>query len=237
MNMKLVTGLFRGTLLALFLVTAAVVWAQESPDTGKVATEEAIEEVTEKPVEGEQAEEKLPQVSIAVSVESVEGRETALGTIVIDLYPDQAPLHVENFLKLVDDGFYVGTTFHRIVPAFIVQGGDLISKRNWTSSKLGTGADGPDYTIPAEIGAKHVRGAVAAARTPDAVNPNRESSPSQFYISLADLPALDSGGYTVFGQVVKGMDVVDKIARVKNSGTPRNQALQRVKMIQVKRVP
>lgn len=224
--MKLVTGLTRGTLSTLLLSVAVVGWAQESPDTGSVATEDAVEET--------EAAAPLPQVSIAVTVESEEGRETALGTIIIELYPDQAPLHVENFLKLVKEEFYTGTTFHRIVPAFIIQGGDLISKRNWKSSKLGTGADGPDYTIPAEIGAKHVRGSVAAARTPDAVNPNRESSPSQFYISLADLPALDTGGYTVFGQVVSGMEVVDKIARVKNSGTPRNQALQRVKMISIK---
>lgn len=183
-----------------------------------------------------EAEPALPRVSVAVSVTADDGRETALGTFVIELYPDLAPQHVENFLKLVDEEFYVGTTFHRIVPAFIVQGGDLISKRNWSSSKLGTGADGPEYTLPAEIGGKHERGAVAAARKPDAVNPNRESSPTQFYICLANLPALDQGGYTVFGKVIQGMEVVDKIARVKNTGPPRNQALQKIEMIAVRRV-
>jgi cyclophilin family peptidyl-prolyl cis-trans isomerase len=179
------------------------------------------------------AADENPRVGIAVSVQAEEGKQTPLGTIVIELYPQKAPQHVENFLKLVKDKFYVGTTFHRIVPAFVIQGGDKVSKRNWKSSRVGTGSDGPDYTIPAEIGLKHVRGAVAAARTQNAVNPNRESSPSQFYICLADLPALDRIGYSVFGQVVQGMDVVDKIARVQNSGQPRNQALKRVHMTDV----
>jgi cyclophilin family peptidyl-prolyl cis-trans isomerase len=74
---------------------------------------------------------------------------------------------------------------------------------------------------------------VAAARTQDAVNPNRESSPTQFYICLADLPALDRMGYSVFGKVVEGMDVVDRIARVRNTGQPKNQALQKVEMTDV----
>lgn len=178
---------------------------------------------------------KHPKVSISVAVTGDDGRKVALGNIVIELYPEDAPQHVANFLKLVHDGFYEGTTFHRIVPAFVIQGGDLLSKRNWQSARLGTGMDGPDYTIPAEIKRKHVRGAVAAARKQDAVNPDRASSPTQFYICLADLPGLDKDGYTVFGQVVDGMDVVDKIARVKNAGSSgRNQALQKVEMTAVK---
>jgi cyclophilin family peptidyl-prolyl cis-trans isomerase len=174
-----------------------------------------------------------PRVGIKVRAEGEDGKKTVLGTIVIELYPEDAPQHVANFLKQVTDKFYVGTTFHRIVPAFVVQGGDLVSKRNWKSTKVGTGSDGPDYTIPAEIGGKHLRGAVAAARTQDAVNPNRESSPTQFYICLADLPALDRMGYSVFGKVVEGMDVVDRIARVRNTGQPKNQALQKVEMTDV----
>jgi len=75
---------------------------------------------------------------------------------------------------------------------------------------------------------------VAAARKDSKINPQRESSGSQFYICLADLPSLDQGGYSVFGQVVDGMEVVDKIARVKNSGPPQNQALQRVQMTSVR---
>ena len=114
------------------------------------------------------------------------------------------------------------------MPAFIVQGGDPISRSNWKSPRLGTGGVG--YTIPAEISRKHVRGAVAAARKGDSVNPTRESSGSQFFICLADLPSLDRNGYSVFGQVVEGMDVVEKISRVKNSGEPKNQALSRIMM-------
>jgi cyclophilin family peptidyl-prolyl cis-trans isomerase len=174
-----------------------------------------------------------PRVGITVQVEAEDGKKTSLGTITIELFPEAAPQHVANFLKLVEDKFYVGTTFHRIVPAFVVQGGDLVSKRNWKSTRVGTGSDGPEYTVPAEISRKHARGAVAMARTQDAVNPNRESSPTQFYICLADLPALDRMGYSVFGQVVDGMDVVDKIARVKNTGGSKNQALQKIEMTDV----
>jgi len=175
---------------------------------------------------------KLPRVAVAVCVDSEDGRRTELGTLVIELYPEDAPRHVENFLKLVKEGYYTGLTFHRIVPALVIQGGDPQSRSNWQSNRLGVG--GPDYTLPAEIGRKHVRGAVAAARKDSKINPQRESSGSQFYICLADLPSLDQGGYSVFGQVVDGMEVVDKIARVKNSGPPQNQALQRVQMTSVR---
>lgn len=176
------------------------------------------------------------QVAISVSVEGEDGKVTGLGTFVVELYPEDAPQHVENFLKLVREKYFEGTTFHRLVPGFIIQGGDPISRSDWRSPKVGTG--GPTYTVPAEINRKHVRGAVAAARKPDSVNPNRESSGSQFYISLADLPALDRGGYTVFGMVVEGMDVVDKIARVRNAGSAsNNRALQRVEMTEVKILP
>ena len=175
------------------------------------------------------AAEHNPKVSMSVAVDGEDGRRTDLGTIVIELFPKDAPKHVENFIKLSKDDFYTGLTFHRIVPAFVIQGGDPLSRSNWQSNRLGTG--GPGYNIPAEIGRKHVRGAVAAARKNDPMlNPNKESSGSQFYICLADLPSLDQAGYTVFGQVVDNasLDVMDKIARVKNTGPQQNQALQRV---------
>ena len=147
------------------------------------------------------AGEHNPKVSMSIAVDGEDGRRTDLGTIVIELYPAEAPKHVENFLKLSKEGFYTGLTFHRVVPAFVIQGGDPLSRSNWQSNRLGTG--GPGYNIPEEIHRKHVRGAVAAARKNDAMlNPNKESSGSQFYICLADLPSLDQAGYTVFGQVV-----------------------------------
>jgi peptidyl-prolyl cis-trans isomerase B (cyclophilin B) len=130
--------------------------------------------------------------------------DTDRGTVVIELYNSVAPKTVDNFETLVKKGFYNGLTFHRVVPDFVVQGGD----------PDGTGMGGPGYTVPAEIvpTEKHLRGSVATARTGDQVNPKRESSGSQFYICLEPQPALD-GQYTVFGGVVSGMDVVDQIQK------------------------
>jgi len=133
------------------------------------------------------------------SGEEVAVIETAKGTIVFKFYPEAAPQHVANFKKLARDGFYNGLTFHRVVPGFVIQGGD----------PAGNGTGGPGYKIPAEIKMKHTDGAVAAARTN---NPKKESSGSQFYICLGPQPHLD-GEYTVFGQVIEGMDVVRNIAR------------------------
>ena len=189
---------------ALAAALAMTAWAPGTAAQDSVETEAATE--VEAPAAGE-----VSRVVVSVAVEQ-DGRVTDLGTMTVEFFPDDAPQHVENFLKLVEEGFYAGTTFHRIVPGFIVQGGDPISRGDWRNARLGTG--GPSYTVPAEIGRKHVRGAVAAARKPDAVNPTRASSGSQFYICLADLPSLDRGGYTVFGQVVEGMDVVDAIVAV-----------------------
>lgn len=137
--------------------------------------------------------------------------ETKYGTIIIKLYDDAAPIHSENFRKLVSDGFYNGLQFHRIVPGFVIQGGDPNS-RGKDKTKYGEG--GPGYTLPAEIGKPHLRGSVGMAREGDEVNPQRRSNGSQFYICVKDLPGLD-GKYTVFGEVVKGMDVVDKIDSLK----------------------
>lgn len=126
--------------------------------------------------------------------------KTSKGQIVAELYPKEAPLSVTNFKQLADGGFYDGLTFHRVVPGFVVQGGDPTA----------TGSGGPGYTILPEIGLLHRKGALAWARTGDAVNPGRRSSGSQFYITLEATPFLD-GQYTVFGQTVSGMEVVEGI--------------------------
>lgn len=128
--------------------------------------------------------------------------ETDKGNIVVELYPAVAPKTVANFEKLSKDGFYNNLTFHRVEPGFVIQGGD----------PAGNGTGGPGYEIPAEISPteKHLRGTIAMARTGDNVNPERKSSGSQFYICLNPAPFLD-GQYTLFGGVVEGMDVVDKI--------------------------
>ena len=137
--------------------------------------------------------------------------QTSLGDIAIQLFDDKAPLHSTNFRKLAQEGFFEGTTFHRVIPGFMIQGGDPNSK---TDNRSSHGMGGPSYTIDAEIGVSHDRGVIAAARQGDQVNPKRKSNGSQFYITIAPAKFLD-GQYSVFGKVVHGMDVADKIAAVK----------------------
>ncbi|MBI2356159.1 MAG: peptidylprolyl isomerase [Candidatus Doudnabacteria bacterium] len=162
----------------------------------------------QEPVEQEQSTQAVtpqppPQQSSvpeqATAVIEVEG----YGTINLSLDGKAAPKTVANFIKLSKDGFYNGLKFHRVVPNFVIQGGD----------PEGTGLGGPGYTVPAEISLKHKKGAIAMARTDDSVNPSRASSGSQFYIAVQDLTSLD-GQYTVFGYVTSGMDVVIQISEV-----------------------
>lgn len=147
----------------------------------------------------------------SVQAEMVAVLKTDIGDIVIDLFEEDCPKHSANFKKLVREGFYDGTTFHRVIEGFMAQGGD----------PEGTGFGGPGYTIEAEIGKPHVRGSLAAARTGHN-NPQMRSSGSQFYICFNRTPnvaALD-GKYTVYGQVIQGMDVVDKIQRGQGGNFP-----------------
>jgi cyclophilin family peptidyl-prolyl cis-trans isomerase len=148
--------------------------------------------------------------------------ETVQGTIVIRLRDDAAPKTCANFRKLVKNGYYDGTYFHRVIPNFMIQGGDPNTK-NADPSDDGQG--GPPYTIPAEIKLKHVRGAVATARLGDDANPKRDSSGSQFFIDLKDLPSLDAGGYTVFGEVISGMETADKIVALANDPSTLRSAM------------
>jgi cyclophilin family peptidyl-prolyl cis-trans isomerase len=133
---------------------------------------------------------------------------TSFGNIVIQLDDVAAPQTCGNFRKLVNDGFYNRTTFHRVIPDFIIQGGDPNSK---SDDRTTYGQGDPGYTVPAEIHLKADIGAVAMARLPDKVNPNRDSNGSQFFICVAPCPSLDHQ-YTVFGHVIKGLDVAQKIA-------------------------
>lgn len=150
--------------------------------------------------------------------------QTSLGRIVIALDNFAAPKTCENFSKLVSDGFYNHTAFHRIIPNFIIQGGDPNSK---SDDRANYGQGGPGYTLPPEIKLRHDRGAVAMARLPDSVNPQRESNGSQFYICLAPCPSLDDQ-YTVFGHVIKGMDVATQIAT--QARDKRDNPLNRITM-------
>lgn len=130
--------------------------------------------------------------------------KTKFGEMEIVLFPDLAPKHVESFLKLAKSGFYNGTIFHRIIPGFMIQGGDPLTKDPANRSRYGTG--GPGYNLPAEFNrVAHEKGILSAARTAD---PN--SAGSQFFIMADKAPHLD-GQYTVFGEIVKGLEVVDTI--------------------------
>jgi len=177
---------------------------------------------------------------------------TEFGDVTILLY-NSTPKHRDNFMKLVNEGFYTDLLFHRVIQSFMIQGGDPKSKDATRDMLLGGG--GPGYTIDAEIGAPHIRGAVAAART---ANPKKESSGCQFYIvtgkritpqellqtelakkikynDVQKKLYLEQGGYpsldmeyTVFGEVVSGMDIVDKISM--SPADERDRPLKDVKM-------
>lgn len=184
--------------------------------------------------------------------------KTTLGDITIALY-DDTPAHRDNFHKLVNDKFYDGVLFHRIIKGFMIQGGDPDSKTAKPGQRLGSGDVG--YTIPAEFVPAHFhkRGAVCAARMGDNVNPQKASSGCQFYIvdgtvydndklnmiaqrtgktfspeqvqaytTIGGAPFLD-GDYTVFGEVINGMEVVDKIASQQKDGADR--PLEDIKII------
>lgn len=162
-------------------------------------------------------EEKQPETKIVEKMrveEPVFDIKTNMGTIRVKLYKE-TPLHRDNFVKLVSENFYDNIQFHRVINGFMIQTGDPYSKDAQAVAKYGTG--GPGYTIPAEIlpEFKHKKGALAAARKGDAANPNRESSGSQFYL-VQDEQACSSldGGYTVFGETLEGLDIIDKIAAV-----------------------
>jgi cyclophilin family peptidyl-prolyl cis-trans isomerase len=191
----------------------------------------------------------LPGAIAAQSQGTLVRMTTSMGDITVMLY-DDTPVHRDNFIKLAKEGFYNGTLFHRVIQDFMIQGGDPASKDAKAGAMLGQG--GPGYTLPAEILPQHAhtKGKLAAARQGDQVNPNRESSGSQFYIvqgkvvdsntlmqmqargtssnpaftgyseeqiaaytTLGGTPHLDMQ-YTVFGEVVEGLEVVDAIAAV-----------------------
>lgn len=222
--------------------------AKQETKEVKSSSEKAMDENTE--------EKSEPKDSTLVKL------TTDYGEMVIYLY-DKTPKHKANFIKLAKKGFYDGTIFHRVIKDFMIQGGDPDSKNAPAGKMLGNG--GPGYTIPAEFVNEyyHKKGAVAAARLGDQVNPEKASSGSQFYIvqgrpltnqqmiqiqqrnkfpytneqkreytSIGGTPFLD-GGYTVFGEVIKGMDVIDKIAAVKTgrADRPVNDVAMKVEII------
>lgn len=157
--------------------------------------------------------------------------ETSVGDIVVKLYND-TPLHRDNFIKLARNGFYDSLLFHRSITSFMIQAGDPASKTAIANQHLGDGD--VEYTIPSEIipNNYHRAGALAAARTPDEINPERRSSGAQFYITVAPAPHLN-GSYTVYGQVTSGLDVAVKISRVGTNSEDRPKKDIRIKTITI----
>ena len=150
--------------------------------------------------------------------------ETNHGNISFDLLPDLAPETVRNFVKLTKDGFYDGTLFHRVIPGFMIQGGDPNTKNPSMKGQWGMG--GPGYNVKAEFSSRsHLRGIVSMARSTDP-----DSAGSQFFIVTKDSTFLDRE-YTVFGEVTQGMDVADKIVNLPRDQTDCPQ--QEAKMIKV----
>ena len=162
------------------------------------------------------AESKAPKASSNVKAVI----ETTYGNIELEFFPDKAPKHVENFVTLAKSGFYDKTIFHRVIPGFMIQGGDPNTKGSNTSIY---GQGGPEHSVPAEFNEiKHERGILSMARSQD---PN--SAGSQFFIVVSDSFFLDRN-YTVFGRVTKGMDVADKIVNLPRNG--RDLPSERVEM-------
>ncbi len=156
---------------------------------------------------------------------------TNMGTIKVKLYSN-TPKHRANFINLVKEHYYDNILFHRVINGFMIQAGDPISRDKSRTAEFGTG--GPDYTVPAEFVPeyRHKKGALAAARRGDAANPLKASSGSQFYLVQDENACAQlDGDYTVFGETIEGLDVIDKIAAVQTG--PRDLPVNDVKIIEI----
>lgn len=220
-------------------------------------------EITLKATKGKKAKTTKQRIVIEAPQKCLVQLETPYGNMLIELY-DSTPKHRDNFLKLAEDGFYDGLLFHRVINGFMIQGGDPQSKGAGATQPLGMG--GPGYQVDAEILKEyvHVKGALAAARTGDNVNPQRRSSGSQFYIvqgrpvesKMLDMMAQRTGvqytdeqkelytqlggtpqldgSYTVFGRVIEGLDIIDTIAKVQTDRRDRPTSDVQMKAIVIK---
>ena len=211
-------------LISIICLAGAMIMAASCGGSQKKAAQEAAEQAVLDSLEQVAAAEKAEKVRItmeALPEEPVFDIVTNMGTMKIKLY-SQTPLHRENFSKLALSGYYDGLLFHRVINGFMIQAGDPLSKDPEMKDKWGTG--GPDYTIPAEFIPEytHKKGALAAARRGDAANPMKESSGSQFYIVQDEAGCAQlNGEYTVFGETLEGLNVIDAIAAVEKDGRDR----------------
>ena len=155
---------------------------------------------------------------------------TGFGEVTIELYDAEAPISVQNFLQYVEDGFFDGTIFHRVIPDFVLQGGGFTADMKQKKTR-------PPIKNEAENGLKNKRGTLSMARTQEI-----HSATSQFFINLKDNDFLDHGtrdfGYAVFGKVADGMEIIDRIAQVArgNNGMHRDVPLEPVVILSAKRV-
>ena len=215
--------------LAAVLATGCKVSNRTPASDGKAADgqKEAAEEVSETPADTTVQTTEIEEMNYEPKYRIA----TTKGDLVIKLY-EETPLHKENFMNLAKSGFYEGICFHRVINGFMIQVGDPFTKDSTKLDRWGEG--GPGYTIPAEIipGFTHKKGALAAARRGDAVNPAKASSGSQFYIVQDENGCrhLD-GEYTIFGEVVSGFEVIDKIASVSTNFS--DSPLERIDILSV----
>lgn len=205
--------LFILTLSAAILLSGCKAGNNNASDGQETPEPVAVEAEVTEPEETEAGETATDTTATAEMIQETKYTiETSMGPLTIKLY-DETPLHKANFEKLAKSHFFDGILFHRVINGFMIQVGDPLTKDSTQVSRWGTG--GPGYTIPAEIvpGLTHKKGALAAARRGDSVNPAKESSGSQFYIVQDENGCrhLD-GEYTIFGEVVSGFETIDKIA-------------------------
>lgn len=203
--------------------------AAEKAKADSLAIEQARQDSIAKAAEMKTKEAQAMATIARLPEEPVFDIVTNLGTIKVKLYKG-TPKHRENFAKLALTGFYDGLIFHRVIDGFMIQGGDPYSRDTSRRAQELIGQGGPGYTIPAEFVPeyKHIKGALAAARMSDVANPMKESSGSQFYL-VQDTGAcvpLD-GSYTVYGQTVEGIEIIDRIAKVpvNNRNRPLNDVV------------
>lgn len=219
----------KSKIISLFLLSALAFFACKNSGTNENVQSAATEEKAAEPAKST----TLAFDPATLPEEPVFDVVTSEGTLRIKLYKE-TPLHRDNFVKLASERFYDNILFHRVINHFMIQVGDPFTKDpNATAAQYGTG--GPGYTIPAEISPqfKHKKGALAAARKPDTSNPNRESSGSQFYIVQdADACAQLDGDYSVFGETLSGLEVIDKIAQTPVSGG-KNLPVNPIKIINI----
>lgn len=223
-------------ILTIVLLVAAGMAAASCGRTGKKAAAEADAQaaVADSTEQTQKAQEMTEQTLAELPEEPVFDIETSLGNIRVRLY-SKTPKHRDNFARLALGGYYDGLLFHRVINGFMIQGGDPLSKDPGMADRWGTG--GPDYTVPAEFVPeyRHKKGALAAARRGDAANPTKASSGSQFYIVQdADNCAQLDGAYTVFGETIDGLGVVDKIAAVQTDR--RDRPVEAVKIVSIRLV-